>query len=294
MEYTWSNGQKTVVRIENLVYTCHLTQSNGAKQFRLQLARIFDIFRLQGAQFNKKRFAAVILRVRNPKIAILIFAEGKVVCTGAKLPEQARYHIYRITKQVQDSGYRKTGVSPFQIQNLVACTHVPARINQTALSLRHSNVCTFASRIFPGVIIRHNATLGKITTLLFHSGNMVLTGAKDIRGIERALDFSKPIIEQYTISEDGKDTVPAITTEKADHIFSRPALQSNAAIRNELKKRKLEADEVKHPTIEPIPLKVIKVQPKLEPEIEEKNTGPINHPAILAGLLGKRTEISVH
>ncbi len=290
MEYPWSNGQKTLVRIENLVYTCHLTQSNGAKQFRLQLQRIFDIFRKEGAQFNKKRFAAVILRVRNPKIAILIFAEGKVVCTGAKLPDQALLHIHRITREIRSRGYQKVEVSPFQIQNLVACTHVPARINQTALSLRHSNVCTFASRIFPGVIIRHNATLGKITTLLFHSGNMVLTGAKDMAGIRKALDFSKPIIEKYTISEDGKDTVSNVTTEKADHIFSRPSLQSNAEIRTVLKKRKFQQEEDRKPPPPP----ALRPPPPLIPVVKEESEQPTpkNHPAILAALLKNTKEFS--
>lgn len=38
----------------------------------------------------EQRFAAVIMRIREPKTTALIFSSGKVVCTGAKSEENAR------------------------------------------------------------------------------------------------------------------------------------------------------------------------------------------------------------
>ena len=38
----------------------------------------------RNAEYNPKRFAAVIMRLRDPKTTALIFAAGKIVCTGAK------------------------------------------------------------------------------------------------------------------------------------------------------------------------------------------------------------------
>lgn len=34
--------------------------------------------------FVKQRFAAVIMRIREPRTTALIFSSGKMVCTGAK------------------------------------------------------------------------------------------------------------------------------------------------------------------------------------------------------------------
>lgn len=34
--------------------------------------------------FIKQRFAAVIMRIREPRTTALIFSSGKMVCTGAK------------------------------------------------------------------------------------------------------------------------------------------------------------------------------------------------------------------
>ena len=38
----------------------------------------------RNAEYNPKRFAAVIMRIREPRTTALIFSSGKMVCTGNK------------------------------------------------------------------------------------------------------------------------------------------------------------------------------------------------------------------
>ena len=38
----------------------------------------------RNAEYNPKRFPAVIVRIREPKATAMIFAKGKVVITGAR------------------------------------------------------------------------------------------------------------------------------------------------------------------------------------------------------------------
>lgn len=45
----------------------------------------------RNAEYNPKRFAAVIMRIREPRTTALIFSSGKMVCTGAKSEESSRY-----------------------------------------------------------------------------------------------------------------------------------------------------------------------------------------------------------
>ena len=40
--------------------------------------------RARNAEYNPKRFAAVIMRIREPRTTALIFSSGKMVCTGKK------------------------------------------------------------------------------------------------------------------------------------------------------------------------------------------------------------------
>ena len=50
------------------------------------------------ALLNKQRFAAAIMRIRNPKTTALIFASGKMVCTGAKTEALAREAALRMSE----------------------------------------------------------------------------------------------------------------------------------------------------------------------------------------------------
>jgi transcription initiation factor TFIID TATA-box-binding protein len=43
----------------------------------------------KNVEFRPKRFAAAIMRIREPKTTALIFKSGKMVCTGAKSEEQS-------------------------------------------------------------------------------------------------------------------------------------------------------------------------------------------------------------
>src|ERR1700761_7582026 len=84
--YEWSDGQIIEAKVENIVYTMDLGIHLNLEHVTRQLFYI-------GCQHNPNRFAAVIIRHKNPKIAYLLFAKGKVVCTGAKDEFHASYLI---------------------------------------------------------------------------------------------------------------------------------------------------------------------------------------------------------
>merc|ERR1719356_1395815 len=43
----------------------------------------------RNSEYNPKRFAAVIMRIREPKSTALVFSTGKIVITGAKTGSDA-------------------------------------------------------------------------------------------------------------------------------------------------------------------------------------------------------------
>lgn len=49
---------------------------------RLDLRKI--ALQARNAEYNPRRFAAVIMRIRDPRTTALFFRSGKIVCTGAK------------------------------------------------------------------------------------------------------------------------------------------------------------------------------------------------------------------
>eukprot|EP01018_Ginkgo_biloba_P009670 Gb_38217 [translate_table: standard] len=70
-----------VPTLQNIVSTVNLDCKLDLKTIALQA---------RNAEYNPKRFAAVIMRIREPKTTALIFASGKMVCTGAKSEQQSK------------------------------------------------------------------------------------------------------------------------------------------------------------------------------------------------------------
>lgn len=59
----------------------------------------------RNAEYNPKRFAAVIMRIREPRTTALIFSSGKMVCTGAKSEEDSRLAARKYARIVQKLGF---------------------------------------------------------------------------------------------------------------------------------------------------------------------------------------------
>lgn len=55
----------------------------------------------RNAEYNPKRFAAVIMRIREPRTTALIFSSGKMVCTGAKSEEDSRLAARKYARIIQ-------------------------------------------------------------------------------------------------------------------------------------------------------------------------------------------------
>jgi TATA-box binding protein (TBP) (component of TFIID and TFIIIB) len=70
---------------------------------QLDLKRI--ALQARNAEYNPKRFAAVIMRIRNPRTTALIFGSGKMVCTGAKSEEDSLQAARRYARVIQKLGF---------------------------------------------------------------------------------------------------------------------------------------------------------------------------------------------
>ncbi|EEP82479.1 TATA-box binding protein [Uncinocarpus reesii 1704] len=128
----------------------------------------------RNAEYNPKRFAAVIMRIREPKTTALIFASGKMVVTGAK-----------------NSGFNAK-FTDFKIQNIVGSCDIKFSIRLEGLASRHHNFSSYEPELFPGLIYRMMKP--KIVLLIFVSGKIVLTGAKVREEIYQAFEMIYPVL----------------------------------------------------------------------------------------------------
>lgn len=100
-------------QLQNIVATVNLS-------CQLQLKEI--AMKARNAEYNPKRFAAVIMRIRDPKTTALIFASGKMVVTGARSEDQARLAGRKYARIVQKLGFNplyKVRIGPQRISSRI-------------------------------------------------------------------------------------------------------------------------------------------------------------------------------
>nr|AED87004.1 tata box binding protein [Sterkiella histriomuscorum] len=172
--------------LQNIVSTANL----GMK---LDLRKI--AMNCRNAEYNPKRFAAVIMRIRDPKTTALIFSSGKMVCTGAKSEEFSRDAAKKYSKAIKKVGFEDVNMQDFKIQNIVGSCDVGFPISLESLSSTHEKFSQYEPEIFPGLIYR--MATPKIVLLIFASGKIVLTGAKNKNDIKEAYENIYPVLKKY-------------------------------------------------------------------------------------------------
>ncbi|XP_061699293.1 TATA box-binding protein-like 2 [Syngnathoides biaculeatus] len=174
-----------IPQLQNIVSTVNLGCPLDLKFIALQA---------RNAEYNPKRFAAVIMRIREPRTTALIFSSGKMVCTGAKSEEQSRLGARKYARIVQKLGFPARFLD-FKIQNMVASCDVCFPIRLEGLVLTHQQFSSYEPELFPGLIYR--MVKPRIVLLIFVSGKVVLTGAKERDEIYEAFENIYPILRGF-------------------------------------------------------------------------------------------------
>ena len=131
-------------KLQNIVSTVNL-------QCRLDLRHI--ALNARNAEYNPRRFAAVIMRIRDPKTTALIFASGKMVCTGAKSEEASKIASRRYAKVIHKLGFQSAKFTEFKVQNIVGSCDAGFPIRLDGLNHKHCQFCQYEPELFPGYFI---------------------------------------------------------------------------------------------------------------------------------------------
>jgi len=174
-----------VPTLQNVVATVNLGCRLDLKEIALHA---------RNAEYNPKRFAAVIMRIRDPKTTALIFASGKMVCTGAKSEDDSKTAARKYAKIVTKLGFAAK-FKEFKIQNIVGSCDVRFPIRLEGLAIAQSMFASYEPEIFPGLIFRMKSP--KVVLLIFVSGKVVLTGGKLREEIYKAFENIYPILQEF-------------------------------------------------------------------------------------------------
>lgn len=167
---------KPTIKIENIVATVILDQQLDLNAIEHSLPT--------NVTYQPDQFPGLILRLEKPKTTALIFKSGKMVVTGAKSTQMLIQAVKRIIQLLRKRGIVITGRPKIQVQNIVASGDIHAQVNlERAAYLLEDSM--YEPEQFPGLI--HRMRDPRVVLLIFSSGKMVITGAKEEREVEEAV-----------------------------------------------------------------------------------------------------------
>lgn len=155
-------GGTCLIRIQNMSSTCNLGVRLDLKQIALKC---------RNTEFNPRRFAAVIMRLREPRATALIFASGKMCVTGTKSTHNSALAARKFAYIVERVGFKPQTYIDFKVQNIVGTADVGFPIRLEGLVYAHSTFCSFEPELFPGLIYR--LVSPRVVFLIFVSGKIV-------------------------------------------------------------------------------------------------------------------------
>jgi len=173
------------LKIENIV-------ASGAIAESIDLVLLTE--KVENCELNTKRFPGAVYRIKEPKMASLIFSSGKIVLTGARNNKALIDGLAVVVKSVKGAGIETLKEPQVAINNMV-CSYDLGKfinLNKVVITLNVENV-EYEPEQFPGLVYRIKDP--KIVVLIFSSGKIVLTGGRNLEDIKKGIDVLKQMLE---------------------------------------------------------------------------------------------------
>ena len=182
--------------IHNMVATAQLKCS------KMPLDLYYINSMLPGSSYDKRRFAAMTIRLAHPNCTVLLFSSGKMVVTGARNWYDCVLCCLTITNLLRGSfAGQLFQLTACDIQNIVAHCEIPldgASLNIAAMYERLNLFSTYQKNMFPGLIYRPPAS--PIVLLCFASGKIVITGGRTVEDIFQGWARLWPTVKLFITS----------------------------------------------------------------------------------------------
>lgn len=90
-------NRKPEITVQNIVASADLGSVINLNAIAISLS-------LEKVEYEPEQFPGLVYRVDKPKVVVLLFGSGKMVCTGARRVEDVELAVERITKELRDAG----------------------------------------------------------------------------------------------------------------------------------------------------------------------------------------------
>jgi transcription initiation factor TFIID TATA-box-binding protein len=166
------------IKIENIVASTTISD-------KLDLNAI--AITLPDAEYKSEKFPGLVLRIKEPKAATLLFSSGKAICAGAKSLENVESVIDQVCKKIKSAGFEVRAKPKIQVQNIVASADLHHELNLSAVAVGLGlDRVEYEPEQFPGLVYRLEEP--KVVMLLYPNGKIICLGARKKEDIEEAVN----------------------------------------------------------------------------------------------------------
>ena len=74
---------------------------------KIDLVQIAMTFGIERIEYEPEQFPGLVYRVKEPKIVMLLFSSGKVVCTGGKNLSDIKLAVEKLKSELSAAGFMK-------------------------------------------------------------------------------------------------------------------------------------------------------------------------------------------
>ena len=151
-----------------------------------------------GFMYDPNEFTGLTIKLNAPNVAILLFPDGKAICTGAKNLDDIDFSIKEVVNKLRRIGIKIKSKTDIEIQNIIASFDLGKELNLSSISkaLNIENTSIEQDK-FPGLVYKMDE-LGA-TLLIFSSGKIVCIGVKKLEDASKAIEILKEKISTLEI-----------------------------------------------------------------------------------------------
>jgi len=149
-------------------------------------------------EYEPEQFPGAILKLKEPKVSMLLFKNGKVICSGASSEKQIPLAIYKASKMIHDiqKDVKVQKNADYTVVNLVSTANLKMDLDLFKTAMELDNV-EYEPEQFPGAILRIHDP--KVTLLLFKNGKVICAGAKNEDLLKKGLKKASKLIKEINI-----------------------------------------------------------------------------------------------
>ncbi|RLG42168.1 MAG: TATA-box-binding protein [Thermoproteota archaeon] len=181
------------INIQNVVSSADIRQKLNLKEIAQKIKE---------SRYEPNKFPGLVLKLKEPKAALLVFSSGKFVCTGTKSVEESALAVNKAIDLMKQHGIKINNRPLVRAENIVASAKLFLKVDIERLAMEQPNTL-YEPEQFPGLIYRMDDP--PVVFLVFASGSLVCTGAKKEADVRRAVYKLRRVLAEggYFITEEG-------------------------------------------------------------------------------------------